>query len=199
VTQSSVWTALRAGSAAADTAPEDDPAAAVPTGPAAASARAIEPPKPEGWSDPLTGMDGPRFWDRILASEEARRRRYRRPVTVVMVEFTGFASDGSWLAQELALQVFIRVARVLAKQVRTSDYKARIGPARFGILLLEADEISAINFVDRLRAACREELGTGTGLGLRTGWASPGEAETLDTAVHRASARLGDPAFQGEG
>ena len=143
-------------------------------------------------------MDGPRFWDRILASEEARRRRYGRPVTVVMVEFTGFASDGSWLGQELVLQVLVRVAHALANEVRTSDSKARIGPTRFGILLIESDEISTINFIDRVRAACRSELGTATGVVVRTGWASPGEGETLDTTVQRASQRLDDPAFQGE-
>lgn len=195
VTQSSVWDALRARSAAADVMSAGAPAAdAVPDPDASPSG----PPRPEGWSDPLTGMDGPRFWDRILASEEARRRRYGRPVTVVMVEFTGFASDGSWLGQELVLQVLVRVAHALANEVRTSDSKARIGPTRFGILLIESDEISTINFIDRVRAACRSELGTATGVVVRTGWASPGEGETLDTTVQRASQRLDDPAFQGE-
>jgi diguanylate cyclase (GGDEF)-like protein len=158
---------------------------------------AFEPERPEGWSDRLTGTDGPRFWDRIVASEEARRRRYGHAVTVAMVEIAGLRSDGSWLGQELALQVFVRAAHALAKGVRTSDYTARIGPTRFGILLIEADEISAINFIDRLRAACRAELGPDSEIGLRTGWACPGEGETLDMAVQRAATRLDDPAYQG--
>jgi diguanylate cyclase (GGDEF)-like protein len=198
VTESSVWSALRARAVDGDVASASDPVPELDPGQAESMAVAFGLPKPEGWSDPLTGTDGPRFWDRVVATEEARRRRYGRPVTIAMVEFTGFASDGSWLGQELALQVFVRVAHVLAKQVRTSDYRARIGPARFGILLLEADEISTINFVDRVRAACRTELGPRSAIGMRTGWASSAGDETLDSAVHRASARLDDPAFQGE-
>lgn len=198
MTQSSVWTALRARSAAADVAAAGDPVPDVGPDSDAAAAAALELPKPEGWSDPLTGTDGPRFWDRIVASEEARRRRYGRPVTVAMVELTGFTSDGTWLGRELVMQTFGRLAHVLAREVRTSDYTARIGRTRFGILLIEADEITAINFIDRVRTACRNELETGSGLGVRTGWACPGEAETLDTAVQRASERLADPAYQGE-
>jgi diguanylate cyclase (GGDEF)-like protein len=196
VTESSVWSAVRARSAAGalpgassadDGAQDQDSAAAAPIG----------VPDPAGWTDPLTSTDGPRFWDRIIASEGARRQRYGRAVTVAMVEFTGFASDGSWLSHELELQVFGRVAHVLVKQVRTSDYIARIRSTRFGIVLLETDEIAAINFVDRVRAACRKELGTGSGIEVRTGWASPAEDESLDAAVYRAGARLTDPAFQG--
>src|SRR5713101_8460552 len=48
---------------------------------------AIRPiPQPEGWTDILTGTDGPRFWDRIVLSEQARVGRYHRPVTIAYAE-----------------------------------------------------------------------------------------------------------------
>jgi len=34
----------------------------------------------------LTGTDGPRLWDRFVSSEVARVSRYRRPVTVALVD-----------------------------------------------------------------------------------------------------------------
>ena len=34
--------------------------------------------QPDGWTDVLTGADGPRFWDRIVLSEQARVSRYHR-------------------------------------------------------------------------------------------------------------------------
>jgi len=207
VTQSSVWSALRAGSADADLVSDgalvpdalhdSDPAPAAPAG----MPDVPEPdvPEPDGWSDPLTRADGPRFWERIVATEDARWRRYGRPVTVVVVEFTGLVSDGTWLGRELVMETFARVTHALGMAVRSSDYQARIGPGRFGILLTDADEISAINFVDRVRTTCQNELEEGSGFGMRTGWASPGEAEALDAAVQRAIARLADPAFQRAG
>ena len=46
-------------------------------------------PPPTGWNDPLTGTDGPHYWDRLIISESARVRRYKRPTTIVFVEVAG--------------------------------------------------------------------------------------------------------------
>jgi diguanylate cyclase len=197
VTQSSDWTAPGDRAADADLPADDAPDLGRRPDPDVAPPDEFELPKPDGWTDPLSGTDGPRFWDRVVESENARWRRYGRPVTVVVVEFTGLVSDGTWLGRELVMQTFARVAQVLTMAFRSSDYQARIGPGRFGILLIDTDEISAINFVDRIRAACQNELDEHSGFGMRTGWASPAEGETLHSAVDRARARLDDPAFQG--
>jgi GGDEF domain-containing protein len=160
------------------------------------SVAAFELPEPDGWTDPLTGTDGPRFWERIVASEEARRRRNDRGVTIALIEFSGFECDGSPRDRERALQRFTRVARVLAKEVRTSDHIARIGPGRFGMILVETDEVSAINFVDRARKACWSALGADVALDIAAGWAIATGSDGLDEAVLRAEARLGDRSFQ---
>src|SRR4029078_1990480 len=46
-------------------------------------------PPPTGWNAPLTGTDGPHYWDRLIISESARVRRYKRPTTIVFVEVAG--------------------------------------------------------------------------------------------------------------
>ena len=153
-------------------------------------------PDPDGWTDALTGTEGPRFWERMISKEEARRRRYGRGATVALIELTGFEGDRVWYGRELATQFFSRIGRALAREVRTSDHIARIAPARFGIILLETDEIGAINFIDRVRAACRKEFWAGCGLGVRTGWASASEAVGLGAAAVLAEKRLDDPAYQ---
>ena len=52
---------------------------------------------PDGWTDILTGTDGPRMWDRVVLSESARTRRYKRPVTVAIAEVVGLdALAGQW-------------------------------------------------------------------------------------------------------
>jgi diguanylate cyclase (GGDEF)-like protein len=152
-------------------------------------------PEPDGWVDPLTGTAGPRYWDRILASEEARMRRYGRIATVALVEFPGFESAAARPGRDVALQ-FWRLSRVVASRVRSSDHLARIGRTRFGILLVETDEVRAINFVDRLRSACRTELGPGSHFRVRIGWASRPPAGGFEAALATAEARLRDERLQ---
>src|SRR6186997_3115537 len=194
------WEAIEALRARADDRSDDDrlpePVPRADSPPPDPIVIALALPEPEGWTDPLTGTEGPRFWERIVANEEARRRRYGRVVTVALVEFDGFVGDGSELARERSLQQFARVARVLAKEARTSDYIARIGPGRFGIILVETDEISAINFIDRARQACWDTLGPGIDLEIRVGWASAAEAGSLQDGILFAESRLSDAAFQ---
>ena len=46
-------------------------------------------PEPEGWEDPLTGLEGPDLWQRVLVTEVTRALRYGRALTVVVVEVDG--------------------------------------------------------------------------------------------------------------
>lgn len=191
--ESSIWKVVRPGrpgladrvyeaAAAYDGVPEpsasDNPPMAAPL------------PEPDGWTDALSGANGPRYWDRVVANEEARRRRYGRTATVALVELVGFDDERSFLSAELLRTLFTRVARVIVSEVRASDHVARIGAARFGILLVETDEVSAINFVDRLRQSLRVELGPDPYFSARIGWASPAEGASLDDARATAADRL---------
>ena len=151
------------------------------------SPETYEPPEPSGWSDPLTGTDGPRLWDRILGSELARVRRYHRPATVALVEVTGMDDVSRVWGAEIAEQAFIRVARKLAIEIRSSDHIARVDRTRFAILLTETDEIAAINFVERVRQAIDQQPGEA---GVAIGWASPATATDLREAMASAEARL---------
>ena len=148
-------------------------------------------PQPEGWTDVLTGADGPRFWDRIILSELARASRYHRPVTVAYAEIVGLdrlAGQWGWDVSERALSA---CARRLGREIRSSDHIARLEQARFGILLTETTEIAAINFVERARASCERELrAVGTDVVIGFGWASPSSKGDLSDAVDVALTRL---------
>jgi GGDEF domain-containing protein len=148
-------------------------------------------PFPTGLTDLFTSTDGPSFWDRVLMSEEARDHRTGRASAVVLVEFVGVETTAAHMGREAFRQFFIRLAHLLSTEIRSSDHIARIGRARFGILLVETDEIAAINFVDRLRAACQPHLGHGdTSLRMGIGWASPHGDASLAEAMVIAEERL---------
>ena len=148
-------------------------------------------PAPTGWADGLTDTDGPRLWERLLAVEDARNLRHGRTATVVLVEFVGMRAAVDRWGSALALQQFVTLARVVAGDSRKSDHIARITPARFGVLLTETDEISAINFIDRMRERCRTEFDPATmGMRLAVGWASPPKGGQLVDAIAVAEQRL---------
>jgi len=118
---------------------------------------------------------------------------------VAVFELHGFERDGSWLSRDADIRFFARVARLLARRVRASDHIARIGRARFGVFLVETDEVGAINFIHNLRKAAIKELGLDSEYSIRTGWASPTKPDGFDQALAVALSRLEQEAFQIDG
>ena len=148
---------------------------------------------PDGWTDILTGTDGPRMWDRVVLSESARTRRYKRPVTVAVAEVIGLDGLGGLWGIDVAERALASCARRLAREIRTSDHVARIETARFGILLPETNEVAAINFVERARQACEQELAPfGDRVRIGFGWASPPPKGDVADAIQIAVRRLAD-------
>jgi diguanylate cyclase (GGDEF)-like protein len=147
---------------------------------------------PTGWSDPLSGADGPRYWDRVVLSERARARRYKRSVTVCFVELVGLEALARLWGVDVAERALVNCARNLAREIRSSDHIARIESARLAVLLTETDEIAAINFVERARASCERAVGIEALATIRLcfGWASPPAKGDLSDAIGLAVRRL---------
>jgi diguanylate cyclase (GGDEF)-like protein len=130
-------------------------------------------------------------WEIRLRSEEARLARYRRPVSVVLVELDGMERLIQRLGADAAERLIPPVRQTLTRQARAADYVARIGTSRFGIILPETDEIQAINYVERIRADCDRWLAAGAvATRLAIGWACPAPGGDLRTAARIAEDRL---------
>ena len=148
-------------------------------------------PGPAGWEDPLTGLDGPDLWQRILVAEVARAARYKRPLTVVLVDLDGLDGVAESWGLDAARHIVRETGQCLRRAARTSDYCVRLGTSRYGVVLTETDEITAINFVERVREAGPRAMPKGTdGMRLSFGWASPRPGESADAMVRRAEIRL---------
>lgn len=156
-----------------------------------ANLREVGIPDPVGWEDPVTGLLGPDFWHRLLASEVARSFRYRRPLTVVLLDLEGLDALRPMWDDALARRVIHETAQCVRQMARSSDQCTRIGPTRFGILLTETDEVAAINFVERVREAGPPPLPQAAGsVRFRFGWASPARGETAEAVMRRAESRM---------
>lgn len=153
-------------------------------------------PEPAGWSDTLTGAEGPKYWDRLLSGEKARLRRYGRPVTIVLLELVGCEDGAMWIGREAALQTFARLSRTLVGLIRSSDHIARISSNRFALLLVETDELQALNFIDRVLRNMQEAITReGREIHVGVGWASPAAGDRLAGAIALAEERLATDFF----
>jgi len=166
--------------------------------PTVASARRATPTefttdvdRPTRRTDPLTGLLLAAEWNRIVADEDARIGRYGRPATVVIIELDGLERLIAVLGQEAGDRVLPAVADALSRNARGADHLARLGPARFGILLPETGEVEAVNYVERARQACDLWLESGAiALRLAIGWASPTAETNMSDALGLASDRM---------
>lgn len=185
------WPGTRAGSMTPGGVAGHAPAQGIPPTPVEAAAgisveaapedAAVPPPDPH--VDGLTDLLGPVVFERLLAAESARARRYQRPESIVIAELVGLDElIRSWGA-DVARTAVSSLAAVLRSGSRTSDYVARIATDRFAILLTETDEIAAINYVERVREAWEGQRAiAGGGLRVGFGWAGTPRRETLFAA-----------------
>ncbi len=148
-------------------------------------------PQPAGWTDALTGLEGPEFWRKLVITEVARARRYKRPMTVVILDVDGLDDILRVWGEEVAHHTLRETAQCLRRMARTSDHLTRIGPSRFGMLLTETDEIAAINVIERVRVAGPKSVPrTADMIRFVFGWASPKPGDAPEGVVRRAEDRM---------
>jgi diguanylate cyclase (GGDEF)-like protein len=150
----------------------------------------LQPPM-DPLRDPVTGLESAFAWDRHIREEAIRLRRYGRPFAIVFAELDGLDRLADRVGASAAGRIVPAIGQVLKRQARAVDIIARVGPARFAVLLPETDEVRAINYVERVRASCDVWLQAGAvALQLSFGWASPGPEGDIQTAQLRADERL---------
>ena len=125
--------------------------------------------------------------------EVARVSRYHRPATVVLVDVAGLDDFARAWGTDVAERLLYpaRADDVRGKPL-ADDHIARIDRTRFAILPTETDEIAAINFVERVRAACESVLRAPDLVRIGIGWASPAGSTDLRAAIDVAEARVAD-------
>jgi diguanylate cyclase (GGDEF)-like protein len=153
-----------------------------PEPPRLTPAHGTTPVRPGG-RDPQTGLADAVSWSRLVDDEDPRIRRYRRPVAIVLIELHPLERLIDRLGDEAADRLLPAMADTLRRLAREADHVARLGPARFGVLMPETNEIAAINYVERIRRACELWLESGAvALRLAIGWAdTTGDTSLVET------------------
>jgi len=165
--------------------------------------------------DELTGLLNRREFDRILADEEERSRRFGHPVGLVVIDVDWFKAVNDTYGHPAGDVVLAEVARRVAETVRNVDRVARIGGEEFAMILVQTDGLSALDVARRAIeavAGAKFALGDGRSIGVTAsaGVASlPADAKTADElfavadkALYAAKARGRDrvvPALEARG
>lgn len=157
----------------------------IPVSPGAPPAPARSPR-----TDPWSGLDSRVDWEDALRREEARVARYGRPATIVVLEFAPAGASLGLARRAIGARLARGVAAVLREQARDSDRVARVGDARFHVLLPETTEREAGRYLDRVHASLASLTETVGATQLRAGVAGARPGDGLAGALERATIAL---------
>lgn len=91
------------------------------------------------------------YFKKRLAEELQRCLRYRKPVSVMLVDIDDFKRINSLLAYAGGNAVLQNVVHVIRESIRNTDILARYSADQFSVLLTESDHEAAVRAASRLR------------------------------------------------
>ena len=103
--------------------------------------------------DSMTGLPNRRQFFVAAEVERERSRRYRRPLSMLMIDIDAFKSINDSLGHDFGDQVIVMVANVCRGLIRSTDLIARLGGDEFALLLPETGLKDAADLAERLREA----------------------------------------------
>lgn len=104
-------------------------------------------------TDPLTGLFNRGKFDRLIAAEIMRARRYQSPLALIMFDVDHFKKVNDTLGHQAGDAVLIELSRYIGTRLRATDILARWGGEEFVILCPGTDTAKACQLAEGLRAA----------------------------------------------
>ncbi|NTV10220.1 MAG: diguanylate cyclase [Zoogloea sp.] len=152
-------------------------------------------------TDSLTGI-----WNRRYFLEEAERdieraRRYRHPLSVVMLDIDHFKRVNDNFGHHAGDETLVAFTEACAKVLRAGDVFGRLGGEEFAILLQETEAETALDVCERLRSTvARIEVANLKGIiriTVSIGVAQLYDDESAESLLNRADASLYQAKQQG--
>jgi len=111
----------------------------------------------ESIHDPLTGLFNRRFFGDRLAEEYERSRRYKLPLSVIVIDADHFKRINDELGHAAGDAALVALARVIGQRHRKTDVLARIGGEEFAVLLPNLEAAGARTLAEELRRRVESE------------------------------------------
>lgn len=110
----------------------------------------------EAMTDRLTGVGSRAYFDQRLSEQLDHARRYRHPLTLVMLDVDHFKAINDTYGHPAGDQVLAGIGALLRGSVRLSDVAARYGGEEFALILPFTDTEGAWILADRLRHSIQD-------------------------------------------
>jgi diguanylate cyclase (GGDEF)-like protein len=107
-------------------------------------------------TDSLTGLHNRRYFMETATQEFERARRYRMPLSLLMVDADRFKLINDRFGHHMGDEVLKTLAMIGQHQLREIDLFARLGGEEFAILFPQTDFVDARAAAERLRQAIAE-------------------------------------------
>lgn len=104
-------------------------------------------------TDPLTGLSNRRYFEERLQEEFSRARRYRSPLSLVMMDIDYFKRVNDTYGHPFGDEVLRAVSQVTRARLREVDLLARYGGEELIALLPETTPADALRACERVREA----------------------------------------------
>ncbi|PZA08465.1 MULTISPECIES: diguanylate cyclase [unclassified Meiothermus] len=142
-------------------------------------------------TDPLTGLANRRAFDQRLEEEFGRAERYGQPLSLLVMDLSGFKQVNDRLGHAKGDEALVEVARVLRANQRDGDTLFRWGGDEFAALLPHTELSGAVKaaqrYAESIRRICLEGLALGVNIGVAT---YPGDADDPEALLREADERM---------
>lgn len=136
-------------------------------------------------TDVLTGLYNRRAWQRVIAQEEARFRRFADPTVALVLDLDRLKSINDTGGHAAGDQYIRTAAAALRRAVRQHDVVARLGGDEFGVLMVNCTEDDAARAVHHIYATLDE-----AGVAGSLGWAPITVLKGFPVALAEADAAM---------
>ncbi len=142
-------------------------------------------------TDPLTGLPNRRAFDQALRRELARAKRHGYPLSLLVMDLSGFKGINDHLGHAAGDEALIQVGKALLGAKRGEDQVFRWGGDEFAALLPHTPPAGAIRAAFRYAEAIQRVAPSEHPLGVNIGVASyPEDGEDPDTLLSKADTRM---------
>ncbi len=142
-------------------------------------------------TDPLTGIDNRRGWERAIQRSVGQARRHSQPLSLAMLDLDHFKMYNDTHGHQAGDDFLRSVALNWGEMIRIEDHIARYGGEEFVLTLPSTDLTGAEVIVERLRGALPDpEEALDTKITCSAGIAEWNGSETVRELVARADRAL---------